>query len=401
MRVRIHHLAFASSLLAAALAAPAHAQAQRADFATGLYEPLGITQLADGRILVTEPDSNRVSVLSSSGVRSDFATGLVYPTGLTQLADGRILVTEWGAGRVSELNTTTGTRSDFATGLVYPTVITQLADGRILVVEHDRVSVLSSTGARSDFATELPPTHDLTQLADGRILAVEDDRVSVLSSTGARSDFATELDSPTGVTQLADGRILVTEHDSHRVSVLSNSGVRSDFAIGLDTPMCITQLADGRILVSEGGALRGIDRVSVLEESPTQAGLPTAPPPAAAPPRYELVRTPRSFAEAEADAVARGGHLASIADADDNEAVVAAAYGWYVWIGLTDQDDSSTEGSFVWTDGTPGAYTNWAAGEPNDYNNEDCALMTSEGSWVDIACDGAQAYIVEIPAGTH
>ncbi len=376
-------------LLLAALATPAHAQVTRADFATGLSNSIGITQLADGRILVAENTSGRVSVLSATGARTDFATGLNYPVDITQLADGRILVVE--LGRVSVLSST-GARSDFATGLsAGANRITRLADGRVLVTEMlhnedrvflDRVSALSSNGTRTDFATGLDGPYGITQLADGRILVTEigAGRVSVLSATGARTDFATGLNFPSDITQLADGRILVVEEG--RVSVLSATGARSDFATGL-LGDSITQLADGRILVDEPY----YERVSLLTEVVPQAG----------PPRYELVTTARSFAAAEADAVARGGRLASAADAAENAAIARAANGWYVWIGLTDQDGPSTEGAFVWTDGTPRAYTNWGDGEPNNYGNEDCALMTSDGRWVDVACDGARAYVVEIP----
>ncbi|QDV74649.1 Lectin C-type domain protein [Planctomycetes bacterium K2D] len=38
-----------------------------------------------------------------------------------------------------------------------------------------------------------------------------------------------------------------------------------------------------------------------------------------------------------------------------------------LWIGFTDRDDfGTTEGNFVWQNGEPVVYTNWAPGEPND-----------------------------------
>ena len=40
------------------------------------------------------------------------------------------------------------------------------------------------------------------------------------------------------------------------------------------------------------------------------------------------------------------------------------------WVGL---NDIAQEGTWVWSDGTPNDYQNWAPSEPNDYlSNEDC-----------------------------
>ena len=69
-------------------------------------------------------------------------------------------------------------------------------------------------------------------------------------------------------------------------------------------------------------------------------------------------------------------HLASIhSDAAQANAVLACADvsdDVQCWIGL---NDVATEGTFVWTDGTPlDVTTNWAPGEPNDWNPApDCA----------------------------
>lgn len=48
--------------------------------------------------------------------------------------------------------------------------------------------------------------------------------------------------------------------------------------------------------------------------------------------------------------------------------------GYGYWIGLNDLANQMT---FFWSDGSPVAYTNWAAREPNNYGrkNEDCVLM--------------------------
>jgi hypothetical protein len=126
------------------------------------------------------------------------------------------------------------------------------------------------------------------------------------------------------------------------------------------------------------------------------------------------------MAAAEIACVRDGGHLASIHSDADNEAVKAVG-GGDAYIGFHDMfqevgctgdgnsaDDHNT--GFVWTDGTPTDYTNWAGGEPNDWNGstaggancgqatdgaggEDCTHMRGDGLWNDAGCGGARGYI--------
>jgi hypothetical protein len=88
-----------------------------------------------------------------------------------------------------------------------------------------------------------------------------------------------------------------------------------------------------------------------------------------------------SWMNARTQCLASGGDLASIHSAQQNAAVQTAAGGSNAWIGLS---DSQTEGVWLWSDGTPFGYSNWAAGEPNDfYTNEDHVKMQPSGLWND------------------
>ena len=63
-------------------------------------------------------------------------------------------------------------------------------------------------------------------------------------------------------------------------------------------------------------------------------------------------------------------------------------------VGFTDQDE---EGTFAWTTGEPVEYTDWAAGEPNDYGTgEDCTeILWSGYAWNDYDCDDWRPFICE------
>ncbi|XP_026181764.1 ladderlectin-like [Mastacembelus armatus] len=85
-----------------------------------------------------------------------------------------------------------------------------------------------------------------------------------------------------------------------------------------------------------------------------------------------------------------GGNLASVRDAEEYEViqkVIADAKGTgLIWIG---GHDLIQEGKWKWTDKTPFTYTNWAPGQPDDYQrNEDCLQISTEGRrfWNDLDC---------------
>lgn len=113
-----------------------------------------------------------------------------------------------------------------------------------------------------------------------------------------------------------------------------------------------------------------------------------------------------TWTASEAEAITLGGHLVTINDAAENawllDTFVTSPIG--LWLGLTDQD---VEGAFVWTSGESVTYTNWLAGEPNNYlvndpvNGEDYGMMYGSGFWNDtdnLGQDQAPLHgVVELP----
>jgi subtilisin-like proprotein convertase family protein len=78
--------------------------------------------------------------------------------------------------------------------------------------------------------------------------------------------------------------------------------------------------------------------------------------------KYYLLDT-TNWTASEAAAVALGGHLVTIDDAAENAWVFSLwGNGKCLWTGL---NDAGTEGTFVWSSGTPVGYTNWRTGEPS------------------------------------
>ncbi|MEQ1565525.1 MAG: MopE-related protein [Myxococcota bacterium] len=91
-----------------------------------------------------------------------------------------------------------------------------------------------------------------------------------------------------------------------------------------------------------------------------------------------------------------GYDLVALGDAGEevwvsDTALTVSANVW--WSGFNDR---ALEGDFVWSSGEPVSYSNWAAGEPNNSGEEDCAqLLWSGYAWNDAACGSALPYVCE------
>lgn len=109
--------------------------------------------------------------------------------------------------------------------------------------------------------------------------------------------------------------------------------------------------------------------------------------------------------DANAQAIADGGHLVAINDAGENNFVAAAlgGSGYLAWIGL---NDAATEGTYVWSNGDAFTYSSWGAGEPNNANygcyDEDYVEINRNGfgAWNDLpvtVCptEITRAYVLE------
>jgi hypothetical protein len=133
---------------------------------------------------------------------------------------------------------------------------------------------------------------------------------------------------------------------------------------------------------------------------------------------YQLICTKRTFAEAKAAAVRAGGHLVTIGSAAENAFVFDLAnvpqawsepniYGMVTgpWIGFAqDPDGAEPAGGWKWVTGESVGYTNWAAGEPNDFEDspapEDRAVLWGPGGvpaavWNDIGQAASIPSIIE------
>ncbi|XP_061828181.1 galactose-specific lectin nattectin-like [Nerophis lumbriciformis] len=111
---------------------------------------------------------------------------------------------------------------------------------------------------------------------------------------------------------------------------------------------------------------------------------------------FIFVQQQRIFSDAEQVCILKGGNLASIRNALENELVMAiiAEAGFAAsstWIGFS---DAITEDVFLWTDGSPFKFEDFAAIQPDNFGGtEDCGEINSTNQWNDDDCTDLNNFV--------
>uniref|UniRef100_A0A8C8BN78 Macrophage mannose receptor 1 n=1 Tax=Otus sunia TaxID=257818 RepID=A0A8C8BN78_9STRI len=94
-----------------------------------------------------------------------------------------------------------------------------------------------------------------------------------------------------------------------------------------------------------------------------------------------------------------GGNLATISKKETQAFLMSLLKNAVTdaWIGL---NDINQEHTFLWTDGSPVYYTNWAKGSRSYYSKDDCVFMMKNpveqaGKWKDQECKTSKSYICQ------
>ncbi|CAG0906946.1 unnamed protein product [Cyprideis torosa] len=101
---------------------------------------------------------------------------------------------------------------------------------------------------------------------------------------------------------------------------------------------------------------------------------------------YYVRKQTKEWMEARTACRAEGFELVTIENGAENTFVFGLLSN-PAWIGL---NDIANENTFVWSDGSHSAYTNWYPGQPNDFENQDCIGMNWDNygeKWADHECD--------------
>ncbi|KAI5628007.1 CD209 antigen-like protein D [Silurus asotus] len=103
----------------------------------------------------------------------------------------------------------------------------------------------------------------------------------------------------------------------------------------------------------------------------------------------------KNWTESRVDCRERGVDLVIVDSLEEEEFLLKYLGRNQAWLGLSDRD---TEGEWKWVDGTPLTTAFWREGEPNNLNNEDCAVIVGTAnwkSWNDTPCSRNISWICE------
>ena len=109
---------------------------------------------------------------------------------------------------------------------------------------------------------------------------------------------------------------------------------------------------------------------------------------------YYCSQSAATWAQAQQNCVNQGGNLAVVSSAAENTLLSNFLVNNSAWIGAS---DANSEGNFQWVTGDSFSYSNWYAGQPNNYNNnQDFVEMLNTGEWNDQYGTVPLEYILEI-----
>jgi len=110
---------------------------------------------------------------------------------------------------------------------------------------------------------------------------------------------------------------------------------------------------------------------------------------------FKLHNEMKNWHDAQQTCQTEGGNLVTV-DTPKINNILKSERG-RLWIGASDLKE---EGIFVWTNGKPLSYNNWAPGEPNNYGRrgEDCVEVNfrAPGLWNDNGCNKKRKFMCEI-----
>lgn len=130
---------------------------------------------------------------------------------------------------------------------------------------------------------------------------------------------------------------------------------------------------------------------------------------------YGFFSETKSWTNAEASCVSKGGTLAVVSSSEVKDAIVSMCGSSDPWIGAGDDSSivpGASEGNFFWLgdqiafwmggqagSAISGVYSFWAPDEPNNLGNEDCVhSYHGSGNWNDLNCASLNTYVCQFPA---
>ena len=109
---------------------------------------------------------------------------------------------------------------------------------------------------------------------------------------------------------------------------------------------------------------------------------------------YRKVSSCDSWSNGQSICATLGANLPSVHSQEENVFLQNVHNGENGWLGLS---DINSEGTFLWSDGSPFDFHYWATHQPNNFHNEDCVhslglLKDHKYKWNDVNCSTCHKY---------
>jgi len=128
--------------------------------------------------------------------------------------------------------------------------------------------------------------------------------------------------------------------------------------------------------------------------------------------RLRLYMEPkRTWKDAQADCLSRGGMLATIHTAEESAALktftdsICSFGSAVIWTGgnvVMNANSEAVEADWRWATGARMNFTNWREGTPDGrWRGEDCVERTADGLWNDVNCEVERPYICRYEGGVR
>lgn len=224
--------------------------------ASGFAAPVGIIELENGVLLVSEWGANQVSRLEASGAKASVIEGIAAPAGLAKDETGQIYIAGYGDGNIYKWNGS-GKPDMLASGFRQPTGLLW-ADNALLVANRsagtvERVDV--NNGKRSIISEghNLPVGIAVTENGD-MFVSCYGGTVDRVDRLGKIDKISAGLKTPgVGILPASKNTVYVVDNAAGAVVELGRNGVIHTLAKNLAQPVALARTANGHIVAGTWG----------------------------------------------------------------------------------------------------------------------------------------------------
>ena len=230
--------------------------------------PLAIAAGADGALWFTENLTNKIGRITTAGVFTEYITPTFNSQNFSIAAgpDGALWFAEYGSNQIGRI-TTAGIVTEYSipTQSSHPTGIIAGSDGALWFTEFtgNKIGRITTVGTFTEYSVPSASSAPETIAAgpDGALWFTESGSGSIGRATtlGAITEYPipTKSGKPIGITSGPDGALWYTEYTGNKIGQITVSGVATDF-IALPTsnsvPWGIALGPDGALWLTESNA---------------------------------------------------------------------------------------------------------------------------------------------------